>query len=127
MTSRANTLHRVGELAARVAAGIGLPGDEVELIRVAAPLHNVGKIGISYNILLKPGPLTTDEFEVIKTHTTIGAEILSGSQVPLLILAREIALTHHEQWDGRGYPRGYERKPSLCLGASSQSRTRTIA
>ncbi len=98
--------HRVGELAARLATGIGLPREEVEMIRLAAPLHDVGKIGISDNILLKPGPLTTDEFEVMKTHTTIGAEILSGSQVPLLILAREIAFTHHEQWDGRGYPPG---------------------
>ncbi len=98
--------HRVGELAARLATGIDLPEEEVELIRLAAPLHDVGKIGISDTILQKPGPLTAEEFEMMKTHTTIGAEMLSGSQVPLLILAREIALTHHEQWDGRGYPRG---------------------
>lgn len=98
--------HRVGELAARLAAGIGLSGEEVELIRLAAPLHDVGKIGIPDHILLKPAALTSKEFEVMKTHTTIGAEILSGSQVPLLILAREIAFTHHEQWDGHGYPRG---------------------
>jgi putative two-component system response regulator len=101
---------RIGELAARVATRIGLPGEEVELIRLAAPLHDVGKIGIPDNILLKPGPLTPDEFTVMKTHTTIGAELLSGSQDPLLIRAREIALTHHEQWDGRGYPRGLKEQ-----------------
>lgn len=70
----------------------------------------MGKIGISDNILLKPAALTPDEFEIMKTHTTMGAEILSGSQVPLLILAREIAFTHHEQWDGRGYPRGLKEQ-----------------
>ena len=78
----------------------------MELIRRAAPLHDIGKIGISDLILLKPGKLTDREFELVKTHTTIGAEILAGSQSPLLRLAQEIALTHHERWDGRGYPRG---------------------
>lgn len=95
---------RVGEGSGRLARALGLPNDESELIRLAAPLHDVGKIGIPDHILLKPGGLTPEEFEVMKTHTTIGARILSGSKFPLLKLAEEIALTHHEHWDGTGYP-----------------------
>jgi putative two-component system response regulator len=79
---------------------------EVELIGRVAPLHDVGKIGIPDAILLKADRLTVEEFEVMKTHTTIGADILAGSRFPLLQLAQEIALTHHERWDGAGYPRG---------------------
>jgi len=97
---------RVGEIAAVLAKTLGVPAAELDLIRRAAPLHDVGKIGIPDMILLKPGPLTPEEFEVMKTHTTIGARILSGSQFPLLKLAEEIALTHHERWDGTGYPQG---------------------
>jgi putative two-component system response regulator len=77
---------RIGRICALLGLAMGLPDDEVELIRRAAPLHDIGKIGIPDAILLKPGKLTDDEFEVIKTHTTIGAEILSGSQSPLLLL-----------------------------------------
>jgi putative two-component system response regulator len=84
------------------ALGLSIPGSE--LIERAAPLHDIGKIGIPDSILLKPGPLTSEEFEAIKTHTTIGAQILSGERTPLLRLAEQIALTHHERWDGRGYP-----------------------
>jgi putative two-component system response regulator len=97
---------RIGRTCALLALELGLPDPEVELIRRAAPLHDIGKIGISDVILLKPGKLTDAEFEVIKTHTTIGAEILSGSHSPLLRLAERIALSHHERWDGRGYPGG---------------------
>ena len=97
---------RIGRISALLAHGLGLPDSEVELIRRAAPLHDIGKIGIPDAILLKPGKLGDDEFEVIKTHTRIGAEILAGSQSPLLRLAQRIALTHHERWDGRGYPAG---------------------
>jgi len=95
---------RVGRLSAEVARTLGLPAPRVEMIRRAAPLHDVGKIGIPDRILLKPGTLTPEEFEIMKTHTTIGAGILSGSRVPLLQLAAEIALTHHERWDGEGFP-----------------------
>jgi putative two-component system response regulator len=97
---------RLGRTSALLALGLGLPDQEVELIRRAAPLHDIGKIGIPDAILLKPGRLTDEEFEQIKTHTTIGAEILSGSRSQLLGMAERIALTHHERWDGRGYPRG---------------------
>jgi putative two-component system response regulator len=97
---------RVGETAAMLAQAMRLPEAEVEMIRRAAPLHDVGKIAIPDHILLKPGRLTPEEFEIMKTHTTIGARILGGSQVPLLHLAEAIALTHHERWDGSGYPRG---------------------
>lgn len=97
---------RVGRTAAVLARGFGLPQAEVELIRRAAPLHDIGKIGIPDGILLKPGSLTPEEFDIMKSHTTIGARILAGSRFPLLQLAAAIALSHHERWDGRGYPRG---------------------
>jgi putative two-component system response regulator len=94
---------RVGQMSAQIAQALGLPEAEVELIRRAAPLHDVGKIGIPDSILLKPGKLTPEEFELMKTHTTLGSKMLSGGQFPLLQRAEEIALTHHERWDGTGY------------------------
>ena len=107
---------RVGETAAALAGALGLPAAEVELIGRAAPLHDVGKIGIPDAILLKPGRLTIEEFEIMKTHTTIGAEILAGSRFPLLQLAQQIALTHHERWDGTGYPRGLKGEAIPLVG-----------
>jgi putative two-component system response regulator len=95
---------RVGQMAAYLAKAADLPSADVEVIRRAAPLHDVGKIGIPDAILLKPGKLTPDEFAHMKTHTTIGARILSQSEFTLLQVASEIALTHHERWDGNGYP-----------------------
>lgn len=97
---------RVGRSAARVAALLGWSLADVEMMRLAAPLHDVGKIGVPDGILLNDGPLSPAEFEVMKTHCVIGADILSGSDVPLLRLAAEIALSHHERWDGDGYPEG---------------------
>lgn len=97
---------RVGAMAAALARQLGLPDDEVEEIRLTAPLHDVGKIGIPDGILLKADSLTATERSVMETHTTIGAELLSESPWPLLRLAREIALNHHERWDGSGYPHG---------------------
>ena len=94
---------RVGQMAALLARQLGLPDPHVSLIRRAAPLHDVGKIGVPDAVLLKLGRLTLDEFEVVKTHTTIGARILSGSRFSVLRLAEEIALNHHERWDGEGY------------------------
>jgi putative two-component system response regulator len=94
---------RVGELAGILARAAGMPKAQVELIRLAAPLHDVGKIGVPDAILRKPARLTSDEFEQVKQHTSLGARLLSGSQLPLLQLAEEIALYHHERWDGAGY------------------------
>ena len=79
---------------------------EIELIRLAAPLHDLGKIAIPDAILGKPGKLTGEEFDQMKTHTTIGAEMLAGSPFALVEMAEQIALTHHEKWDGSGYPSG---------------------
>ena len=84
----------------------GLDAERAELIRIASPMHDVGKIGIPDRILLKPGRLTDDEREVMEAHTEMGHRILAGSEVELLDLAAEIALTHHERIDGSGYPRG---------------------
>ncbi len=97
---------RVGELAARIAARLGQSEAEVEQIRVAARLHDIGKIGLSDSILMKPGPLGPAEFLAQEKHTLIGGEILAGSRFPILRLAEDIALTHHEAWDGTGYPHG---------------------
>jgi putative two-component system response regulator len=97
---------RVGRSAATIAAALGEPADEVELVRRAAPLHDIGKIGVPDSILLKPGKLGQHEFEVMKRHAEIGHEILGGSGSRVLRLSAEIALTHHERWDGTGYPRG---------------------
>jgi putative two-component system response regulator len=97
---------RVGRLAALLAQDLGLPDQQVELMRLAAPLHDLGKIGIPDHILLKPGRFSADEYEQMKSHTAIGARILSGGRYPLLRMAEEIAYTHHERWDGSGYPLG---------------------
>jgi putative two-component system response regulator len=94
---------RVGQMSALLARQIGLSDTQVSLIRRAAPLHDVGKIGIPDSILMKLGKLTAEEFELVKTHTTIGARILSGSRFTILRLAEEIAYNHHERWDGSGY------------------------
>jgi putative two-component system response regulator len=94
---------RVGQMSALLARQLGLPDAQVSLIARGAPLHDVGKIGVPDTILLKMGKLTPEEFEVVKTHTVIGARILSGGKFPLLRLAEEIAFTHHERWDGGGY------------------------
>lgn len=97
---------RVGQIAAGIARTLDYPDAEVQLIRQAAPLHDVGKIGIADSILLKQGKLTEDEYALMKTHTSIGAGILGGSGFALLQLAYQIACTHQERWDGSGYPRG---------------------
>jgi putative two-component system response regulator len=98
--------YRIGRTAAQLACELGLDDSQVVLIRRAAPLHDIGKVGIPDAILLKPGRLTDAEYESMKLHTTMGADILAGSQSPLLRLAELIALTHHERWDGGGYPAG---------------------
>lgn len=97
---------RVGKYSQALALGYGLPKSYADLIMQAAPMHDVGKIGIADSILLKPGKLEPEEFEIMKTHSAIGAEILGGSDFPLMKMAHLIALHHHEKWDGTGYPDG---------------------
>jgi putative two-component system response regulator len=97
---------RVGENSARLASALGLPEGQVELIRRAAPLHDVGKIGVPDAILAKRGALTAEERELVKTHTTLGAKILAQGDSELMRAAEQIALGHHERWDGTGYPNG---------------------
>jgi putative two-component system response regulator len=100
---------RVGRTAALVAQELGLPAEAVELIGLAAPLHDIGKLGISDAVLLKPMSLRPDEFRQMQEHTRIGNGILSGSSWDVLQMAQEIALSHHERWDGSGYPKGLTR------------------
>jgi putative two-component system response regulator len=97
---------RVGRTSALIARKLGMAHDEVELIRYAATLHDVGKIGVPDRILLMPGRLSPDDFELMKNHVRVGARILSGSRSPLLRTAEQVALTHHEWWDGSGYLSG---------------------
>ena len=99
-------VRRIGMYSAAIAEALGWPARTVDDIRIAAPMHDVGKIGVPDSILRKPGRLTRPELEVMRTHTAIGADILNGSDVPLLQTARDIALSHHEKWDGSGYPHG---------------------
>jgi putative two-component system response regulator len=96
--------NRVGEGTAVLAAAIGLADDEIYLLRRAAPLHDVGKIGVPDAILRKPGPLTDQEWALMREHTLIGARLLSGGRSRVMHLAQQVARSHHEQWDGSGYP-----------------------
>jgi len=97
---------RIGQVAALLGGYLGLSPERIELLRIAAPMHDVGKIGTPAAILLKPGPLTAAEREVMQHHAAAGYEILSESKSELLRMAATIALTHHERFDGNGYPRG---------------------
>ena len=99
-------IERMSRLCERVACELGRPASEALLLRQAAVLHDVGKIGLPDSILRKPGRLTPEEIEVMRRHTTEGAALLDGSRSPLLKLAEVIARTHHERWDGTGYPAG---------------------
>jgi putative two-component system response regulator len=99
-------ISRIGRYAGKIAEALNMPESFVETITVAGAMHDIGKIGIPDAILFKPGTLTTEEYEVIKSHTVIGENILRGSTHPLLQMAASIALSHHERWDGTGYPQG---------------------
>jgi putative two-component system response regulator len=89
-----------------LAAALHTSADFTETMVFASPMHDIGKVGIPDTILLKPGRLTSDEFEIMKTHTVIGGKILAGSEHPSIQMAESIALHHHERWDGSGYPAG---------------------
>jgi putative two-component system response regulator len=97
---------RVGVSSAEIAVELGLDAEAIKLLREAAPLHDVGKLAVPDNILLKPGKLTAQEYELMKTHAALGARLLSDSNSPVLRMAQVIAATHHERWDGAGYPAG---------------------
>lgn len=107
---------RMSQYSALLAATIGLDMKMCELILMASPLHDIGKIGIPDRILSKPGKLNDEEWEIMKTHTKIGAELLSGGNSKFLNLASEIALTHHERWDGTGYPNGLKGEEIPLVG-----------
>jgi HD-GYP domain-containing protein (c-di-GMP phosphodiesterase class II) len=97
---------RVGALSARLARGLGLPDRTVRLLRRAAPLHDLGKIAIPDSILLKPAPLSPEEHAVIQTHAVLGARVLADSRSDIFELAEQVVRSHHERWDGDGYPDG---------------------
>jgi len=99
-------MQRTGGQSALLGAAAGWAPDRVELLRLAAPMHDIGKIGIPDAILLKPGKLTAAETVIMQSHTLIGAKMLAGSCSPVLRLGHDIALCHHERWDGAGYPNG---------------------
>ena len=101
-----NHIARMSRYSSLIAEKMGFSEKEVKNILHASPLHDLGKIGIPDSILLKPGKLTDEEFTIMKTHTIIGANILAYSKADILQLAEQIAISHHEKWNGRGYPQG---------------------
>lgn len=103
-------ISRIGLYANKIAEAMNMPIDFIDAITYSSSLHDIGKIGIPDNILLKPGQFTYDEFEIMKAHTTIGANILSDSSHSMIQLGSSIALNHHERWDGSGYPCGLRGK-----------------
>jgi putative two-component system response regulator len=109
-------IQRVGRYSQLLARRSSVNGFSEEQICLAAMLHDVGKIGIPDAILLKPGPLTDEEFTIIKRHPALGSSLLAEGESALLRLAAEIAMTHHERWDGRGYPRGLVRDEIPMFG-----------
>ena len=105
-TDTGKHVKRIGLYSKRISVALKMPAEFVEEITFASILHDMGKVGISDNILLKPGPLTSEEFDLMKTHTVIGEKMLEGSSYPGMAMAASIALNHHERMDGSGYPRG---------------------
>ena len=101
---------RIGLYSCLISRSLGLPDEFTDTLTIASAMHDVGKIGIPDAILLKPGSLTPDELKIIESHTTIGAKILKGTSFPLLQMAASIAMTHHERWDGSGYPKKLKGK-----------------
>lgn len=101
-----NHVLRMSMFSQMLAIAAGLSDDVAEMILHASPMHDIGKIGIPDKVLLKPGKLDSDEWRIMKSHVDIGVELLSGSDVPLMVMAKNIAATHHEKWDGSGYPEG---------------------
>jgi len=109
-------IKRLSSFAASLYQKMGKPESEVEAILYASPMHDIGKIGVSDNILLKSTKLDAKEWELMKLHTTIGGKILEGSSSKFLLFGESIALTHHEKWDGSGYPKGFRGKEIPIAG-----------
>jgi putative two-component system response regulator len=109
-------VRRISYYSRDLAGMLGLDEEFVDKIFFASPMHDIGKIGIPDHILLKPGGFTPDEWEIMKTHTSIGAKILGNSKSSYLKMGAEIALNHHERWDGGGYPNG-KRGEAIPLSA----------
>ncbi|NOU50505.1 response regulator [Pseudoalteromonas sp. JBTF-M23] len=105
-----NHILRMSHISKFLAQKLGWSDYECELILHASPMHDIGKIGIPDSILLKPGPLDAQQWEIMKTHAQIGGELLAGDSSDLMIMARNIALCHHEKWDGSGYPNGLKQE-----------------
>ena len=99
-------IKRISYYCALLAKHLGWPEDDIEILSYASPMHDIGKVGIPSEIILKPARLNTEEFALMKTHTTIGGRILHGSTSKFLKMAESIALNHHERWEGGGYPKG---------------------
>jgi putative two-component system response regulator len=99
-------VQRISHYTQTLAQELGMDESFSDCIFYASPMHDIGKIGVPDHILLKPGRHTAEEWEIMKTHASLGAKILEGSTSPFLIMGAEIALSHHERWDGTGYPRG---------------------
>jgi putative two-component system response regulator len=99
-------VQRISHYCVELAQALGMDSAFCECIYYASPMHDIGKIAIPDRVLLKPGPLTPDEWEIMKTHATLGFKMLDGVDSPYIEMGRDIALRHHERWDGRGYPDG---------------------
>ncbi len=109
-------IHRMSRYSAVLAEGLGLSFHEVENIRYASPMHDIGKLGVPDAILMKPGKLTPDEFKEMQKHTVFGGKILENAKAELLKVSEVIALSHHEKWDGSGYPRGLKGEAIPLFG-----------
>lgn len=107
---------RMSKISTLLGKRAGLDDELCDLLLNAAPMHDIGKIGIPDYILLKPGKFEPEEWEIMKTHAQIGADILSGDNSPLLVMARDIAISHHEKWDGSGYPHGLRGEAIPLVG-----------
>ena len=101
---------RVGSLSVRIGQILGIESGLLDVLRVAAGLHDVGNVAVPDLVLLKPGPLDAAEREIMQLHVSVGAELLARGHSPLLAMAKEIALSHHEHWNGKGYPRGFRKE-----------------
>jgi len=107
---------RMSKMAVVIAQAAGMDDERCDLLLNAAPMHDIGKIGIPDHILLKPGKFETEEWEIMKTHAQIGADILAGDDSELMCMAHDIALSHHEKWNGKGYPNGFAGEAIPLVG-----------